>query len=213
MRFIFLISIIFTFCAAVFAQKDDALRLNETEAFALDRTTPEQALKILGSPQEDKTEKLKIIAVEDWLKKDFKKSDCRVLLFSPFRGLGKVRLTFLNDKLVAINFIIEKKVLARELPAIYKTQFVPVFSESDTRESLSEFEKQTSNVKVADFPKRYNMIALTSTSVLVAKIFNDYVIGDDVKREPRTFPTNTIRTNPIIGRAQEIQILSRQILQ
>ena len=202
--------------APVYSQTGDGASTaaaKEGDAFLLDKTTPAEALKILGNAREDKTEKIKIIAVGDWLKKDVEKKDCRVLLFSPFQDLGKVRLTFLDDRLVAIDFIIEKKVSARELALIYKTRFVPVFSEYDKKKSLSEFEKQTSNVSVADYPKRYEMIALTSTSVLAAKIFNDYFLGNDMKREPRTFPVNVIRTNPIIGKATEVQIISRRILQ
>ncbi len=205
-------SIIFTLlCGFALAQENNSNN-SKDKAFLFDQTSPEQAIKILGKPQSDKTEKLDILYINDWVGKDYKKEDCRVLFFKQFEDLGKVKLTFFEEKLIAIHFIVEKDIHAAQLSSIYKTQFIPIFNKFAMKSNVNEFEKVTKDVLVVDFPRNYYLIGTSKSSVLTARIFNSYAVDGNVRREPKWSPQNKMKTNPITGKVTDIQILSRKIL-
>jgi len=195
----------------VFPQDNISPEKKVNDAFLLNRTSPRQAVKILGKPQEEKTGRLKISVVENWMKKEFGKKQYKILSFNSLEGIGKVKLTFLDEALVGIHFTIEKNIRASQLSAIYKIVFVPVFNEFGVKKNLGEFEKTTKNISVADFPRRYNLIAVTQSSVFVAKIFNGDSLSEDIKVYTGESPAHQNKThiNQMTGKAVELQILSR----
>jgi len=211
MRLLFFTFIFSLLCGLVAAQETN-VRKSKNDAFLLGKTSPEQAAAILGKPQSDKTERLDVLLVRDWVGKNFKEKEARVLLFYPFEDLGKVKLSFLNEKLVAINFIVEKDIYAAELSDVYRIQFVPVFNDFSMKPSVGEFDKQTKDVLVADFPRVYHLVGTNKSSVLTARIFNGKAANPNVTRELKMSPQPKIKTNPISGKVTDIQILSRTIL-
>lgn len=210
MRLLSLIVIIVALCGFAGAQ-DSNLRKSKNDAFLLEKTSPQQAIEILGKPQSDKNERIDVLFVSKWINKDFKKREARVLLFSPFEDVGKVKLSFLNDKLVAINFIVEKDIYAAQLSAIYKTQFVPVFNDFGITTSVGEFDKQSKNVSAVEFPRVYHLVATNKSSVLTARVFSANEPAGISQRVNAGSQVKTI-IKPMTGKVTDIQILSRTIL-
>jgi hypothetical protein len=210
MRLLFFTLFFGLFCSFGTAQENQS-RTSKDKAFILDQTSPEQAVEILGKPQSDKAEKIDVLYAGKWIDEKFKKEKCRVLLFDKFEDLGKAKLTFLNEKLVAINFLLEKDVQAAQLSTIYKIKFIPVFNDFGLKSTVNEFEKESKDVAVINFPRVYYLIGTSKSSVLTARVFNDYAVALGVKREPKWSPENKMKTNPVIGRVTDIQILSRTI--
>lgn len=210
MRLLSFIFIFTSLCGFVVAQEPN-LRKQKNDAFLLEKTSPEQAIEILGKPQSDKIQRLDVLLIDDWVDEKFKNNEARVLSFSPFEELGKVKLSFLNDKLVAVNFIVEKDIYAAQLSDIYKIQFVPVFNDFGVKSSVSEFEKRPKNVSAADFPRVYHLIGMNKSSVLTAKIFSGKELAANVKKV-NDGSSNKIKTKSVTGKVTDIQILSRTIL-
>jgi hypothetical protein len=210
MRLLFFIFVFSLLCGFVAAQKNQP-HPSKDKAFMLDQASPEQAIQILGKPQSDKIEKIDVLYVDKWIDDKFKKEKYRVLLFDKFEDLGKVRLTFLNEKLVAINFLLEKEVQAAHLSAIYKIKFMPIFSEFGIKDSVGEFDKLTKNVSSAKFPRNYHLVGTSKTSVLTANIFSSEELATGI-RTVNTGAQIKTRTKLITGKVIELQILSRMIL-
>ncbi len=210
MRLLFFTFIFTIFCGFAIAQENQS-RLSKDKAFILQETSPEQAIKILGKPQSDKSEKIDVLYIGKWIDEKYKKEKCRSLFFDKFEDLGKVKLTFFNEKLVAINFLLEKEVPASLLSAVYKVQFIPIFNEFGIKESVGEFDKLPRNVSVAKFPRQYYLVGTGKTSVIAAKVFSSSELADNMRRE-NVGVTMINKPQPITGSAVEIQILSRTIL-
>jgi hypothetical protein len=208
-------SLSFTFILALLCgfttAQESASRKPKNDAFLLEKTSPEQAIKILGKPQLDETKRLGILFVGEWVDEKFKKKEARVLSFFPFEDLVKIKLSFFDERLMAINFIVDKDIYAVQLANIYKIQFVPVFNDFGMKTSISEFEKRSKNVSVADFPRVHHLVGTNESSVLTARIFSGRELAADIRRE-NTGSQNEIRMKPMTGKVTDIQILSRTIL-
>ncbi len=210
MRFLFSILVFCLLCNIAIAQENQA-RSSKDKAFILDQTTPEQAVEILGQPQSDKAESIQVLYVDRWIADKFKKAKARVLSFKQFEDLGKVKLTFSNEKLVAINFLLEKEVPAERLSAIYKVQFIPIFNDFGIKDNVSEFDKLSRNVSAANYPRNYYLVGTGKTSVIAAKIFSSKELPGNIQKA-NTGAEFLNRKKSITGKAVEIQILSRTIL-
>jgi len=210
MRLLFFTFIFILLCGFVAAQENQ-LRPSKDKAFLLDQTSPEQAVEILGEPQSDEVEKIDVLYVGKWVDEKFKKEKYRVLFFEKFEDLGQVKLTFLNEKLVAINFVLEKEVPAARLSAIYKVQFIPVFSEFGIKESVGEFDKLTRNVWAAKFPRRFHLVGTSKTSVLTVRVFSGDALAENIVTA-NAGAMNENRKKAMNGKVTDLQILSRTIL-
>lgn len=210
MRSLFFILFCSLFCGFVMAQENQP-RPAKDAAFLLDQTSPQKAIELLGQPETDKTETIDALYIGRWIDEKFKKSKSRVLVFKQFENLGKVKLTFFDEKLVAINFLLEKEVPAARLSAIYKVQFIPIFNDYGVKESVGEFDKLPRNVSVVQFPRNYYLVGTGETSVIAAKIFSGGELAQNIQKG-NSGAKNENRTTPISGKAVEIQILSRTIL-
>lgn len=206
----------FTFVFALLyssaAAQENQSRQSKDKAFIIGQTSPEQAIGILGKPKSDKTEKIDILYVDAWVDDKFKKEKYRVLFFDRFEDLGAVKLTFFNEKLVALSFLLEKELRARRLPGIYKVQFVPVFNEFGIKGSVGEFDRRTKDVSSANFPRNYYLVGTSKTSALVAKVFSGGESDDYYLRERNTGGEIKSRPRRLTGKVTELQILSRAIL-
>lgn len=206
-----LFTVIFGFLCGFAVAQENQQPLTKDKAFLLEETSPQQAIEILGKPQSDKSEKIDVLYIGKWIDEKFKKEKYRVLSFDKFEDLGKVKLSFLNEKLVAINFLLERDIPAARLSAIYKVQFIPIFNEFGIKESVGEFDKLSRNVSSAKFPRQYYLVGTGKTSVIAAKIFSGGELAENMMKE-NTGAKFVYKPQPITGKAVEIQILSRTIL-
>jgi hypothetical protein len=210
MRLLFF-AFIFSLLSSFVVAQQAASRPSKDKAFILDQTSPEQAIEILGNPQSDEIEKIEVLYVGKWVDDKFKKEKYRVMFFSKFEDLGKVKLTFLKAKLLAINFLLEKDVPAARISAIYKVQFIPVFSEFGIKESVGEFDKLSKNVSVANFPRQYYLVGTSNNSVLTARVFSTKELDANIQKV-NTGAQMKNKSKPITGKVTELQILSRTML-
>jgi hypothetical protein len=209
MRVINLIFLFLTFCGLAFSQEDfDGDSKNA--AFLLNKTSPEQAIKILGNPKSDKAGRINALIINKWVAGEIKKEDCRILSYSSLENFSSVKLTFLNNLLIVINFTVKNDLKASSLSDLYKIPLIPIVNRLGVKDSIDEFEKTTGDVLVAEYPETYYLLGANKSSVLTAKIF-DGKNRNDLGLPNRNYEVK-IKTKPITGKVAEIQILSRKIL-
>jgi hypothetical protein len=90
----------------------------------IDQATPDDAIKSLGKPESDKVDRLRIFDIDPkWISKKQAEKAFRKLRFKGVEGLKNVELSFLDDKLVMIDLVPEKKIEASSLSTIYGVSF------------------------------------------------------------------------------------------
>ena len=198
-------------CGMVFAQEIVSGN-KKSDAFILEKTSPEQAIKILGKPRSDEIKKLDIVYIDGWVDEKIKKENCRVLHYSPLEDFKNVNLTFLDNRLIAIEFEAKKTIKAAQLSNIYKIKLIPIVNVLGIKRNVDEFDNATKDVSVSEFPQIYYLVGTSQSSVLTAKIFNGEVKSGNIGITRNLDPQIKVKIRPITGKVTEIQILSRKIL-
>jgi hypothetical protein len=99
---------------------------------AIDQATPDDAIKTLGKPESDKVDRLRIFDIDPkWVSRKQTEKIFRKLKFKGIEGFKYAELSFLEDKLVMIDLVPEKKIDASGLSTIYGITFEPRFSTLD----------------------------------------------------------------------------------
>lgn len=216
MKFLSIVVIILASATFTLAQEQNVSdKEKEKQGLVLDQTTPDEAIKFLGTPKSDKLDKLKIQKIDKWVSSKQNEKIFRILTFEKAQGMDKITLAFSDEKLVMIHFNLDKKIPARDLSRVYQIAFIPIFSELDDNFHPADYEKRKGNVDVADFPENYYLIAASKNSFISARVFN----GENAPKPPAggvvrkadTRGNVKVHTNPLLGQVTEIQIISRKM--
>jgi hypothetical protein len=217
-KFLYIALLIIVSTVLIFGQNQDASKHDELSGLVIDQTTPEEAIKLLGSPKRDNVDKIDVQTIERWISPQRKEKVFRILSFEKAKGLQKIELAFLNNRLVLIHFVLDKRIAASDLANVYRITFIPIVNKLDENFHPSDYERYKSNIGVANFPDSYSLIAVSNSSFISAKVFNN---GADPKADysgmvtPRTHPSlsggTNISSSPLVGKVTEIQIISRKL--
>jgi hypothetical protein len=126
-----LLTTIFLFLVAIPALAQDA-KPDRWRDLVIDQATPDDAIKTLGKPESDKVDRLRIFDIDPkWISKKQTEKIFRKLRFKNIEGFKYAELSFLEDKLVMIDLVPEKKIDASSLSTIYGIPFESRFSSLD----------------------------------------------------------------------------------
>jgi hypothetical protein len=175
----FYLAAVFFFCAIPAISQESPAQSGIWRGLAVDVSTTEDAIRILGQAAADKTaQNLKLVLIDRWLPSGkFNQKIFRQLRFKKAAGFEEVQLSFLDNKLVLIRLSahtgdVPDWIDPDNLPTTFNTKFI--YSEwhfGKKLAPLAEFEK-LDRTPPKKFAELYNMIAITDQSFIVAGVDN-----------------------------------------
>lgn len=210
MRFIASLSLVITllaFCSAGIAQDSDGPKPDRWRRLVLDESTPEDAMRILGTPANDKLGSVAVFRIKSWLSKQAGERVFRTLEFKKPEGIDKATLSFLNGKLVAISLDVKKGIAPGALSNIYGVEFQPAVNATDIAFRPRDYERNQGRVYPKTYPTVYSMVAVSERSFIDAMVSNVPSFGGafaksmGVPDQPGTFP----------GKVEQIVLVSRKL--
>lgn len=172
----------------------------------LDQSTPEDVIKLLGTPVSDKIDRLRIFDINNkWITTKQTEKVFRKLQFNKIDGINKAELSFLEGKLIMIELTPEKEPLANAMASIYGIDFAPKVSGLDEAVSPHNYERNQGRVYPKTYPSVYSLIGVSPRSFIGALVANNS-FGSILKqsagvRDQMNMP----------GKIKRIQIISRKL--
>src|SRR5437016_11059411 len=119
------------FCCALIAATSTALAPNGSGAdrfrgLTLNQTSSEDAMRILGQPAADKTDRLDVSKVSKWLDPKLKEKIFRQLSFKNVGDFSQIQLSFLENKLMMIELAFKKNVAPERVNNLFAAEFAVV---------------------------------------------------------------------------------------
>ncbi len=154
-----------------FGQQTSIYKPDGWQGLTLDQSTPEDAIRALGQPITDKSDRLHIHNIGKWVTPKHKQKIFRVLTYKNAGEVKKAELAFLDNKLVRIYLEYdEKKFPAKDLRERVGIDFVLVEGgvPSDSTPSMYEGQKESLVPKV--YPAAYYMVSVTPQSLISALV-------------------------------------------
>ena len=171
----------------------------------INEATPDSAIKKLGAPTKDSTDRLRVFDVESkWITEKQKEKVYRRLEFK-VEGMKRAVLTFADDKLVMIELEPEKEIQASALRGIYGVEFAPRFSGWAVAASPRDYERHEGKLYPKNYPSVYSAVAVTD-QVFVGALVNNASFGAAMRGSLGVPDTSTMP-----GKVARIQIVSRKL--
>src|SRR6266446_4309027 len=126
-------------------QQTSAYNLDGWNGLTLDKSTPEDAIRMLGQPASDKLDELRFRVIDKWITPRQKQKIFRVLAYKDAGEVERAELAFLENKLVRIHIEYGiKQFPAADLKKKFGADFVRIEHRlrSDSRPSMYEGQKE-----------------------------------------------------------------------
>jgi hypothetical protein len=188
---------IFALCFTALAQQPD--RWHE---LIIDQSSPEDAIRILGKPVEDKTDSFRVYKIEDWITKSIREKKYRRLEYKNLEGLNKVILAFADSKLVFIELNPEK-LDPDVLENAYGVAFTPTFAKTDIALNRGNYSRDN-GIKAKSYGPFYYLYATAPKTFLVAGVSNSSlgsILGAKAVNDDIGYP----------GKVVQLQLVSRTL--
>lgn len=193
-------------CWPVLVQNDDRPQPDRWRGMVIDESTPEDAIKALGQPKEDKIDRIRVFDVDSkWISKKQGEKVFRKLRFEKPQGFDKAELSFLDGTLVFIDLDFAKQIEAAALSRIYGIQFTPKVTGFDEAWSPRDYERNQGRVYPKTYPSIYSLVAVTER-VFVGSMIANNSFGSLMRQS-----LGARDTGDFPGKAARIQIVSRRL--
>src|SRR5438067_2422036 len=102
-----LISLTLVFCATTYLAQEKSVDVqpDRWRGLVLNMATPDDAVRLLGQPSNDKMSDLRVFIIDKWVTEKQKQKIYRTLTFNKPQGLEEAQLSFLDNKLVMIRLV------------------------------------------------------------------------------------------------------------
>ena len=208
-------------CAAPALAQDDQAAADRWAGMVLNVSTPDDAIRLLGTPSKDKDKiALEVPRPLSWLSVKTKEKIFRTLSYKRIQQFKGVQLSFLDGKLVAISMeapnaeIEDKWIDPDDLEQLFGIAFKPSMRKRGIKLAPpSDFQANApAELKKDEYDYWYDMIAVSEQSFIVAITDNyKYQSGifdsPDVKRRKKI----NARGTRYPGYVSDIEILSRTL--
>jgi hypothetical protein len=152
-----------------FSQQTNAYKPDGWQGLTLDQSTPEDAVRTLGQPVSDKTDRLHIHLIDKWITPKHQQKIFRVLTFKNVGHAKQAKLAFLDNKLVRILIDYkEKKFPAKDLKEVFGFDFVLIEGGIPSGSTPSMYEGQKEGRERDTYPAAYFTISVTPRSLIFA---------------------------------------------
>ena len=207
----FCLLIIF-FCAAAFGRAQDVPQSVQPQKvlqqLQFDVTTPDDVIKLYGTPKADDVDELDSEIFDPWLKIKKNQKAFRKLTYKNLSGVEQLFFRFYENKLVKVTFDFKEnksnRMLAHDLQDSFKTDFLRI--DGIPKESkISDYEGQKENTIPKVYPGIYLMLSVQPNNIYYAIVANTgfKALWKQLRAKPETqqFP----------GFVVELQIISRSL--
>lgn len=158
----------------------DSPKPDRWRGLVLDEATPDDAFNALGKAEKDEMDRLRVgYFSSKWISKKHKDKVFRKIRWKENKGLNPLvkgikyaQLSFLNNKLVMIEFELKEKIDAGALENIYQIQFVPRIDGIDEALNPRNFERMQGRVYPKIYPPVYSLQSVTENSFLGVLVDN-----------------------------------------
>ena len=127
----------------------------------LNQTSSEDAIRILGQPAGDKTDRLDLSKISKWLDPKHKEKIFRQLSFKNVGDFSQIQLSFLENKLVIIELTFKKNVAPERVNNIFGVEFTTVGAQGGPSDLPNEPGKYPVRFVPTLYPFSYNMIGIS----------------------------------------------------
>src|SRR5438309_5117693 len=164
LRFVVL-SIAALVAATAFAQSS-CPRADGFRGLMLNQTTSEEAVRILGQPVADKTDRLDVAKLSKWLDPKHKEKIFRQLAFKNVGDFSQIRLSFLENKLVMIDLEVKKILFPARLNDLFGLEFAVIGAQQGPSDLPNEPGKYPVRFIPVFYPFNYNMIDISDKTFI-----------------------------------------------
>jgi len=154
--------ILFGFLAPLLAQQPDSWR-----KLTLNRSTVEETVTVLGTPNKDKNNQKFRTVVGDWIDKDMR---YRKLEYKDLEGIKKANLYFADEILKAIELEPREKINPNSLAGAYGIDFIPKVGGLNIAFRPQDYERNQGKIYPKNYPLVYNLIGVSDKTFIVARV-------------------------------------------
>jgi len=140
----------------------------------LNQTSSEDAIKVLGQPAADKTDRLDLPKLSKWLDAKTREKIFRQLSFKNVGDFSQIKLSFLDNKLVAIELEFKKTIMYVRLSYLFGVEFAIVGAQGGASDLPNEPGKYPVRFIPTYYPFTYNLIGISERTF----IWVDCTTGD-----------------------------------
>ncbi|MBW7998455.1 MAG: hypothetical protein FVQ81_18160 [Candidatus Glassbacteria bacterium] len=133
----------------------------------LDRATIEDALTVLGQPNNTKENQKLKTPIHSWIDKSARYSR---LQFRRKFGVRRATLYFLDDTLKAIVIFLQERINPNSLSQAYGLDFTPRVPKMKLAFSPENYERQAGKIYPKQYPEVYHLIAVSERAYVVAEV-------------------------------------------
>ena len=132
----------------------------------LNQTTSEEAVRILGQPVTDKTDRLDVAKLSKWLDPKHKEKIFRQLSFKNVGDFSQIHLSFLENKLMMIELEFKKILFPARLNDLFGLQFAVIGAQGSPSDLPSEPGKYPVRFIPVLYPFNYNVIGISDKTFI-----------------------------------------------
>jgi len=151
-------------------KEQDKAQADRWRGLILDQSSPDDAIKTLGTPVSDKNDKFKPYPLDKRI--STKGKVFRFLMFRKLNGVNEALLVFTDNRLIAISLTLREKIPATSVPNIYGIKFEPKISAVDQAFHPGDYERNQGKLYPSNYPATYFLIAVTERSFVSVFIDN-----------------------------------------
>src|SRR5439155_14968766 len=148
------------------AQAPNGPRADGFRGLILNQTSSEDAIRILGQPAGDKTDRLDISKFSKWLDPRHKEKIFRQLSFKNVGDFSLIQLSFLENKLVMIDLEFKKSILPGSLNAIFVVEFALIGGQTSPSDLPNEPSKYPVRFIPTYYPFDYNLVGISDKAFI-----------------------------------------------
>lgn len=178
LRIALAVLIFFFYVSPAVAQQQDIASLAVWRGLVIDHSTPDDAIRLLGSPSSNKMTALSVNLIDRWLDAKHKEKIFTTLTFKKAQGLEGAQLSFLDNKLVMLRLDTKAYddpnwIDPDRLAMMFAAEFTPLVKFLSKRmPSLKDYSPEKERAPKKDLDGMYDMLALTGRSFIIARVDN-----------------------------------------
>jgi len=132
----------------------------------LNQTTSEEAVRILGQPLTDKTDRLDVAKLSKWLDPKHKEKIFRQLSFKNVGDFSQIHLSFLENKLMMIELEFKKILFPARLNDLFGLQFAVIGAQGSPSDLPAGPGKYPVRFIPVLYPFNYNLIGISDKTFI-----------------------------------------------
>jgi hypothetical protein len=167
---LFLVMTAFLIVPVVCGQGAAGPHPNGFGALVLNKTSAEDAIRVLGQPASDKTDKLDASKLAKWLDPKHKEKIFRQLAFKNVGDFSRIQLSFMENSLVMIELEFKRNVAPEHLDKIFSLQFNVIGAASGPSDLPNEVGRYPARFIPEYYPFTYNLIGISEDVFILADI-------------------------------------------